>query len=110
VSVRAIADEVFGSSRYRGRVERILDRLADAAERPEVIAARAAELAAFEGMDPTEQLRFLFDRNLRALAGRDEPPSARTLLTLVNLDRRLRSLEQLERMSSRLRLRRNPPG
>jgi hypothetical protein len=108
--VRAIATAVFGSSRYRGRVERILDRPADAAEQPEVIAARAAELAAFEGMSPTEQLRFLLDRSLHALAERDEPPSARTLLALVNLDRRLRSLEQLERLSAGLRLRRNPPG
>jgi hypothetical protein len=106
MSVRAIAAEVFGDIRFRGRVQRILEKPPDTKEEPEAMAARADELEAFARLSRTGQMRLLLDRRLRQLAERDEPPAPRTLLMLVDLERRLRSLEQLERLNAGLRLRR----
>jgi len=99
VSVRAIAAEVFGDVRFRGRVERILRSPADSAESPEAVAAREEELRFFEGLGGTAQLRWLHQRMTRSLAQRDDPPSPGDLRALIDSDRRLRALEQLERLA-----------
>ncbi len=103
VSVRAVAGQVFGDVRFRGRVERILACPAEAAESPEALGAREAELRVFAGLSRAGQLRWLLERQLKALAVRDEPTSARELRTLLDVERRLLSLEQMERLRPRPR-------
>jgi hypothetical protein len=56
--VRAVAAEVFGEARFRGRVERILQRPPEAAEAPEAVRAREAELSVFDGLSRIAQLRW----------------------------------------------------
>jgi hypothetical protein len=102
-SVRAIAAQIFGDARFRGRVERILQRPPEAAEAPEAIRAREAELRAFAKLTPTAQMRWMFERRLALWAARDEPPSTRELLSMADLYRRLHSLEQLERLAPQAR-------
>ena len=98
LSVRKIAAQVFGDARFRGRVERILSRAADAAEAPEAVRAREAELREFARLDRAGQMRWLLDRRLALWAARDDGPSARELLALLEADRRLQTLETLERL------------
>lgn len=100
VSVRAIAAQVFGDAALRGRVERILAGPAEAAESPAAVRARESELREFAELGRAGQLRWLFERRLTALAERDESTSAGELRALVDLDRRLRALEHLERLQT----------
>ena len=98
VSVRAIAAQVFGNAALRGRVERILARPVEAVESPEALEEREAELDRFAGLSCAGQFRWLLERRLAVLARRDEPASARELRSLLDVDRRLRSIEQFERL------------
>jgi hypothetical protein len=107
LSLRSISREVFGHVRFRGRVERILKRPADPAERPEAVRARAAELRHFEQLDQAGQLRWLLERSLAIWAARDSGPPGRELLALLKAERQLRALEQLERLNARSRRRRS---
>ena len=84
LSIRSIAKEVFGDVRLRGRVERILNRPADAAEEPEAVRAREAELTEFGRLNRAGQLRWLLDRRLAAWAAREGGPSGRELLALLS--------------------------
>jgi hypothetical protein len=90
---------VFGEARFRGRVERILQRPPEAAEAPAAVRAREAELRAFAGLTRIAQLRWMVERSLAVWAARDEPRSARELRSMLDVERRLRSLEQLERLA-----------
>ncbi len=106
LSIRSIAKEVFGDVRLRGRVERILNRPADAAEEPEAVRAREAELTEFGRLNRAGQLRWLLDRRLAAWAAREGGPSGRELLALLEAERRLRSLEEVDRLQAARRRRR----
>jgi hypothetical protein len=99
MSVRRIAADVFGDVSFRGRVERILGTPADTAESPEAVGAREEELRVFAGVGSTARLRRLYERIVQAMAERDEAPSPRALLEVVELDRQLRSLERLNGMT-----------
>lgn len=98
LSVRVIAAQVFGDARFRGRVERILRRPTDAAEAPEAVQAREADLREFERLDRAGQLRWLLDRRLAMWAAREEGPSGRELRSLVEVDHQLRMLEAFNRL------------
>jgi hypothetical protein len=96
VSVRRIAALVFGDARFRGRVERILRRPAGVEPLPGAIPLP-------EGVDPSqlslvELFRLLLGRRLVYLAESGKAPSASELRALLDLSRRLESLEQLERI------------
>jgi hypothetical protein len=82
-SIRAIAAEVFGDVRYRGRVERILAR-------DEVVAAVAegpGELM-LDGLAPMEAIRVLFERRLAKLVSGEVAPSMTELQKLREVQRR----------------------
>jgi hypothetical protein len=103
MSVRATAARVFGDARLRGRVERILASPAEAAESPDAVLVREAELRAFALLSDAGRLRWLFERRLTALAERDESTSAQELRALLDVDRQLRSLDQLARLQAMTR-------
>ena len=108
-SIRAIATEVFGHARLRGRVERILSRSATHDKRPPSPALVAAELERFEQLSPIEQTLFLFKRRTRLLAERDDPPSARELNALLRLALTLEAQDEVERLTERTRRPRPQP-
>ena len=107
LSIRSIAAQVFGDARLRGRVERILNRPADAAEEPEAVRAREAELTEFGCLDRVAQVRWLLDRRLADWAARDGGPSGRELLALLKAEGQLRSFEEFDRLQA---ARRSQPG
>jgi hypothetical protein len=98
MSARRIAAEVFGDCRYRGRVERILRRgpAAASASSPTRAEGWAVDADA-SGLGSTALLRVLFERRLAWLVESDKVPSARELRALFDVERRLETLELLER-------------
>ncbi|MDX6413665.1 MAG: hypothetical protein QOH23_1075 [Gaiellaceae bacterium] len=100
-SVRAVAKQVFGDVRYRGRVERILhaavpsnrleaahvDDLAGSAPPAETVPAVRAALSRYSARVERGELQ----------------PSLAELLKLLDLERRLRAFESLERMNASTR-------
>lgn len=97
VSVREIAERVFGERRFRGRVERILKTVEPVAV-VGVAEDRRRAVEEFMVLPRVEQFRRLLDRRMAELAGRDDAASPRELLGLLNLDRQIRALETLERL------------
>jgi len=96
VSVRQIAAQVFGDSRFRGRVERILRRPAT-----EPVAVSVPLEPALEGIDPLELgtnalIRLLFERRLAWLTASGKAPSFSELRALLEVQRRLAAAEALE--------------
>jgi hypothetical protein len=98
VSVRQIAARVFGEARFRGRVERILGRPAG-----EPVAVSLPLEPELEGIDPLELgtdalIRLLFERRLAWLATNGKAPSLSELRSLLEVQRRLRAAEAVERL------------
>jgi hypothetical protein len=106
-SVRAIAAEVFGEARFRGRVERILRQpppgtaeTAHVCARIDGVAGRALNLA---GLSPAAQLRLLYDWRMAELSERGEAPSMSELRAMFDVLQRLQALEEFERLRARRR-------
>jgi hypothetical protein len=95
LSIRRIAVEVFGDTRYRGRVERILK-----ARNGDGPAAFDPEFPPFEieGLSDLEVMREFFRRRLRLWAASGKAPSPSEQRGLLDVKRRLDSLETLERL------------
>jgi hypothetical protein len=100
VSVRRIAEQVFGEARFRGRVERILRGKPDTDDAVQAAQLRAAQVAEFMALPRTEQLRRLLERRFEELFLRDTATSARELLSLLAVDRQIRNLETVERLNA----------
>jgi hypothetical protein len=94
VSIRRIAEQVFGDRRYRGRVERILQRPVE----PGPDAERSLEEIDLDRIDSAALLRLLFERRLRSWALSGRAPSMSELRTALDVRRQLETLESLERI------------
>jgi hypothetical protein len=103
VSIRGIAKEVFGNARFRGRVERILQRPLPAGQIP-----AAAGEALLAELGETALIRLLFERRLAWLASRETPPSMAELEKVLKVQLLLWHREALER--TRALTREQPPG
>jgi hypothetical protein len=96
-SIRRIAAEVFGSARYRGRVERALAR---SGLDPESEVSAGSGL---EGLAPVEAIRVLYERRLAMLIAGDGAPSMAELQKLLDVQRQLDAVAQYERLRNRRR-------
>ena len=94
LSVRAIAAEVFGEARYRGRVERILAGRGD-----RVVVTGEVDARGLDGLEPVAAIRMLFERRLAVLVSGEVAPSMNEVQRLLEVSRRLDALAQLERMN-----------
>jgi hypothetical protein len=103
-SVRAIAVEVFGDVRFRGRVERIL--AVPAVVPGEASAGAVTEGGAraatfdFTGRSPEDVIRLLFERRLADLAEGGVAPSPAELRGLLDVFRQLEAREALARINA----------
>jgi hypothetical protein len=101
--IRAIAEQVFGDLRYRGRVERILRRPDTASKmaRPGRGAARpAAQPEEAPPFEATATIRPAFDREIDRIAAGLAEPSPAELRTLLDIQRRLEAREAVERLNA----------
>lgn len=90
-SIRAIAAEVFGDQRYRGRVERVLA--------PSLRGfAGGAEGVSLDGLAPMEAIRVLYERRLALLVSGEAAPSMTELGKLLDVQRRLDGFDQYQRL------------
>jgi hypothetical protein len=108
--IRAIAEQVFGDRRYRGRVERILRRPdSEAKIAPPGLATDGPEAQPRQPAPPeaTATLRAAFEGQLARIAAGTFEPSPGELRTLLDIQRRLEARESFERMKA---LTRNPGG
>ena len=94
-SIRAVATEVFGDQRFRGRVERIL--AGRASPLPPAAPAEGAEL---DGLAPTQAIRVLYERRLAMLLAGEVAPSMTELQKLLDVARRLDAIASLERLKN----------
>jgi hypothetical protein len=90
-SIRAIAAEVFGDQRFRGRVERILASSSRGF-------GNAAEDASLDGLAPMQAIRILYERRLAMLLSGQVAPSMTELVKLLEVQRRLDGFDQYERL------------
>jgi hypothetical protein len=100
-TVRAIAEQVFGDRRYRGRVERILHRPDNAAKIAPPGPGRPGPAVHPEEAPPIEAtatIRAAFNREIERIAAGLAEPSPAELRTLLDLQRRLEAREALERL------------
>jgi hypothetical protein len=105
VPVRETAARVFGSQRFRGRVERIV---AAAGSRVVPLAPlRGVTAAEAEGLSSVELIGLFVDRRLAFLVESGTPPSTSELRQLLDLQRQLAGWQFLERAKER---RRPPDG
>src|SRR5205823_9895626 len=98
-SQREIAEAVFGDTRLRGRVERILAAEAAASNGPDLPRTSAAQEASDEPFTPESDLelfRELVSRSERAMLESDRPPSLLDIERLLKIKRQLGTLETLE--------------
>jgi hypothetical protein len=108
-SYRAVAEEVFGEARYRGRVERIVRASREPSRRLGLGELRAQLEEELEtGGSATsdswlEQLVPLYGRALKRRLDAGEPVSGRELLALANLEARLETKRTIERLNALLR-------
>jgi hypothetical protein len=100
-SVRAVARQVFGDVRYRGRVERILRAAVPATP------FEAAYVDDLAGSGPPAEtvpaVRAALSRYSARVERGELQPSLAELLKLLDLERRLRAFESLERMNASTR-------
>jgi hypothetical protein len=92
-SIRAIAAEVFGEERYRGRVERILARRLEPLPSAAVSGAEG-----LEGLAPAVAIRELFERRLAMLLAGDVAPSMTELQKLLEVSLRLDAIARVEQV------------
>ncbi len=94
VSVRKIAEEVFGDRRYRGRVERILARPLEDTR------VRAASGEEYDGVDlaTVEAVRVLLGQTLRAWLAEGVAPSLSQLKTALEIEQRLETIALIKRL------------
>jgi hypothetical protein len=104
-SIRAVASEVFGDRRYRGRVERILRKPVPA--RP---AGTAVEGIGLEGLSDRAALRVLYERRLAEMLAAEVPPSMNEVHRMLDVGQRLDALAEQERRLARHRERRERPA
>jgi len=97
VSIRVIAERVFGDRRFRGRVERILRK---PAKQGSSSAKRRIRGAAVPGTpaETTKWLRAAFDRLQATIDAGEVELSLREIRSLMDVARRLEAREQLERL------------
>jgi hypothetical protein len=99
VSIRKVAEQVFGHERYRGRVERILARPAQDGKEPVLFPPDPGlEDVDFDGLSSTALTRLLVDRTLRSWTRTGKIPSPGELRSMMDVQRRLEAMEQLERL------------
>ena len=100
-SVRTVARQVFGDVRYRGRVERIL-RAADPAN-PFETAHVDDPAGSGTPAETVPAVRTALSRYAARVERGELQPSLAELLKLLDLERRLRAFESLERMNASTR-------
>jgi hypothetical protein len=94
-SVRAIAAEVFGDARFRGRVERILAPRPDASA-PDPEAPRDEAVTA----ETVPAVRAALGRYLARVQRGQIEPSVAEMVRLLDLERRLQAIESIELMNA----------
>jgi len=103
-TIRAIAEQVFGDRRYRGRVERILHRPDNAAKiAPPGLPGRSGPAVHPEEAPPIEAtatIRAAFNREIERIAAGLAEPSPAELRTLLDLQRRLEAREAVQRLKA----------
>jgi hypothetical protein len=100
VSQRAIAEQVFGDARYRGRVERILrERAIGRGPGRRVPELSKEELDAFDVGD-ISLARELVARWERALAESEEVPDLAEIERLLRIKRQIAAAEMLQRANA----------
>src|SRR5260221_14586240 len=100
VSIRRIAVEVFGDARYRGRVERILHKpAASVAGLVPLAADPVLEDVDFSELGTIALTRLLLERRLALWAASGKAPSLTELKALLEVERRLRAFESVERLN-----------
>jgi hypothetical protein len=100
VSIRQTAKQVFGHERYRGRVERILQRQRSTGALPEI----DDEGIDFDQLDSTALIRLLMERTLRSWAKTGRNVRATELRAMLDLQRRMEAAEQVQRLNDSTRL------
>lgn len=101
--IRAIAEQVFGDRRYRGRVERILhrpDRASKIAPPGPGAAGPAAQPRQASPLEATATIRAAFDRQIERIAADLAEPSPGELRTVLDIQRRLEAREAVERLNA----------
>jgi hypothetical protein len=100
-SERKIADIVFGDTRYRGRVERLL-RTPNSSSARRLPGGHAP--AGDKGTEADEQelptIRELLNRHRRRLANAGELPSLKEIDLLLKLEQEVEAQEALERLNA----------
>jgi hypothetical protein len=96
LSLRQIAEDVFGDRRFRGRVERILQAPAAPQE------SRGGPLIGDEvvSVETVPTVRAALGRYLARIARGDVDPSVAEMVKLLDLDRRLQTLETIEQLNA----------
>jgi hypothetical protein len=108
--IRQIAEAVFGAERFRGRVERIIKgerRRSTGAGLAAGAAARAAEL---EGLSVPGLVRLFMRRLSDEYIATGRVPSLGQLTTMMDLERQLQTLTQLEAIAATTQRRRQQPS
>ena len=103
VPIRAIAEQVFGDRRYRGRVERILRRPDNGAKIAPPGPGATGPAAHPEEASPVEAtatIRAAFDREIERIAAGLAEPSMAELRTLLDVQRRLEAREAVELLNA----------
>jgi hypothetical protein len=96
VSVRQIAEDVFGDKRYRGRVERILAR----SGRPAPCVPEPGLLDVdVDALDWIELTQYLLDRTRRSWAKSGKLVRPSELRALLDVQRRLDEARRVERLT-----------
>jgi hypothetical protein len=95
-SVREIAEEVFGDRRFRGRVERILQTPALREESEAFVPLDEASLSA----ETVPTVRIALARYLARVARGEVNPSIAEMVKLLDLERRLQTVEALEQLKA----------
>ena len=96
MSVRRIAEEVFGNQRFRGRVERILH----APEPPTTPDGGASISESTVLVETVPTVRAALARHLARVARGGLNPSVGELVKLLDLERRLQTFESLEQINA----------
>ncbi len=106
-SIRAIAAEVFGDSRLRGRVERILKGAAAIPPRPEDQALLPED--AVVSAETVPAVRAALRQYLIRLQRGEAQPSVGEMVKLLDLERRLQAFESIEQLNELARAQQADP-